>query len=342
MEFHEVANIFPLLTGNEFESLRDDIKTNGLLEPIVIHEGKILDGRNRYTACLGADVFPDTVDYDGNDPLGYVLSKNLHRRHLNESQRGIVGEKIETMLHGGDRQDANLHLATTRSEAAELVNVSPRTIASVAKIRKEAPELIPAIESGELRVGKAVQQINRAERVEKILEAPELLTEVRYPVIYADPPWRYEHSKTDNRKIENQYPTMSLDELYALPVSKLATDDAVLLLWATSPKLEEAMWVISAWDFVYRTNMVWIKDKIGMGYYARQQHELLLIATRGSLPVPEPANRHSSIIEGPRVEHSKKPVGVYDIIEGMYPEYSKIELFGRQQRAGWVMWGNEV
>ena len=340
MEFHEVANIFPLLTGNEFESLRDDIKTNGLLEPIVIHEGKILDGRNRYTACLGADVVPDYEDYDGDDPLGFVLSKNLHRRHLNESQRGRVASKIADMPEG--RPDNNSTNLYSLQDAANLLNVGRTTVANIKKIELEAPELIPAIESGELRVGKAVQQINRAERVEKILEAPELLTEVRYPVIYADPPWRYEHSKTDNRKIENQYPTMSLDELYALPVSKLATDDAVLLLWATSPKLEEAMWVISAWDFVYRTNMVWIKDKIGMGYYARQQHELLLIATRGSLPVPEPANRHSSIIEGPRVEHSKKPVGVYDIIEGMYPEYSKIELFGRQQRAGWVMWGNEV
>jgi len=87
-----------------------------------------------------------------------------------------------------------------------------------------------------------------------------------FPVIYADPPWRYEDSTTSpNRFIENQYPTMDLDEICAMPVASWAATDAILFLWATSPKLEEALQVMRAWGYEYRTNLVWIKDKIGMG-----------------------------------------------------------------------------
>jgi N6-adenosine-specific RNA methylase IME4 len=148
---------------------------------------------------------------------------------------------------------------------------------------------------------------------------------------------------TDNRAIENHYGTMDLDAICALPVAQAATPDAVLFLWATSPKLAEAMRVIDAWGFTYRTCMVWVKDKIGMGYYARQQHELLLIATRGELPAPAPANRPASVVVSPRQRHSKKPPVFYTVIERMYPEFRRRELFARDARAGWEPpWGNQV
>lgn len=166
--------------------------------------------------------------------------------------------------------------------------------------------------------------------------------EGKYNLILADPPWRYEHVKTENRAIENHYPTMTLDEICALPVADLANDDAVLFLWATSPKLAEAMRVIEAWGFMYRTCMVWVKDKIGMGYYARQRHELLLIATRGTPGTPLPADRGDSVIEAPRGPHSEKPAAAYEAIERMYPFAMKVELFARTSRNGWSSWGNEV
>jgi N6-adenosine-specific RNA methylase IME4 len=163
-----------------------------------------------------------------------------------------------------------------------------------------------------------------------------------YRLLYVDPPWRYEHVETENRAIENQYPTMGLDEIAALDVP--AADDAVLFLWATSPKLDEAMRVIEAWRFVYRTCAVWDKELIGMGYYFRQQHELLLVAARGSLPVPEPSARPSSVIRSRRGKHSEKPVEVYEILEAMYPDFTaldRVELFARSLRDGWAAWGNE-
>lgn len=162
-----------------------------------------------------------------------------------------------------------------------------------------------------------------------------------FPVLYADPPWQYEHVETtDSRAIENQYTTMTAGALanMAVPVA----EHAVLFLWATNPKLPEALQVMAAWGFGYRTNMVWVKDRIGMGYYVRGQHELLLIGKRGELPVPAPSDRPASVIQAPRTEHSAKPEVVYDLIEQMYPGLAKVELFARQQRPGWAAWGHQA
>lgn len=184
----------------------------------------------------------------------------------------------------------------------------------------------------------------RAQRDEQLAQAETVWPSGVYPVIYADPPWRYEHPPMGdgNRSIENQYPTMLLEEICALPVLDIAAENAVLFLWATTPKLAECMDVIAAWGFEYRTCMAWVKDKIGMGYYVRNKHELLLIARRGALPVPEPSNRPSSVVVAPRLEHSAKPPEFYDLIEQMYPGFPMVELFCRTPREGWAAWGNQA
>ena len=188
----------------------------------------------------------------------------------------------------------------------------------------------------------------RQERIEKIVQIAQgnsdlTETAVLYPIVYVDPPWRYEYSPTDNREIENHYPTMTLEEICLLPVAEIATPDSVLFLWTTSPKLAESMQVIEAWGYAYKTCMVWDKERMGMGYYARQQHELLLIATRGAVPVPDPSNRPPSVIRVRRDnEHSTKPAEFYEVIERMYPDLPKIELFARGRRVGWSAWGNQA
>jgi tetratricopeptide (TPR) repeat protein len=102
------------------------------------------------------------------------------------------------------------------------------------------------------------------------------------------------------------------------------------------------MKVIDAWGFAYKASMVWAKDRFGLGYYVRNQHELLLICTRGNLPVPPESSRRRSLVEAPRLEHSVKPPIFYEIIEAMYPGLSKIELFARTARPGWKAWGNQA
>lgn len=207
-------------------------------------------------------------------------------------------------------------------------------------------EQFESVKTGHVAVAKALKDAqstrNRAEKI-KTLSKPHSLDLVgRFHVLYCDPPWEYEHVKTENRSIENHYPTMPLKAIQEIPVHKISMDDSVLFLWATSPKLKEAMSVIDAWGFNYRTCAVWDKEVMGMGYYFRQQHEMLFVATKGSLPVPLPSVRQSSVIRSRRGKHSEKPEVVYKIIESMYPTISKVELFSRVERSGWSSWGNEV
>lgn len=167
------------------------------------------------------------------------------------------------------------------------------------------------------------------------------MPEGSFDIVYADPPWRYDFSRTENRAIENQYPTMELKDICKLKIP--SADDSVLLLWATAPKLLEAFEVIKGWGFEYKTNMVWVKDKIGMGYYVRGRHELLLISIKGRPKVPATLDRQDSVIFGARGEHSEKPHSVYDFIESSYPGSSYIEIFARQKHSDkWQVWGNEV
>ncbi len=164
----------------------------------------------------------------------------------------------------------------------------------------------------------------------------------RWPVIYADPPWRFENHPTGAWAVENHYPTMPLDDICALPVSDIAADDAILYLWVPNAMMEKGIDVINAWGFSYLTDMVWVKPSIGLGQRVRNRHETLLIAKRGNFPPPAPADRPDSVVEAPRGKHSAKPHRFYEIIEKCYPEHPKIELFCRCPREGWAAWGNEV
>lgn len=164
----------------------------------------------------------------------------------------------------------------------------------------------------------------------------------RFNVILADPPWRYDFSNCSGRTVENHYPTMALDEVCALPIASLASQDCVLFLWATSPKLECAFPVIRAWGFEYKTCAVWHKSGLGMGYYFRQDHELLLVAGRGRPGIPPSEARVSSVIQAMKRRHSQKPGVVHQIIERMYPNARRLELFCRSPRPGWYAWGNQA
>ena len=184
----------------------------------------------------------------------------------------------------------------------------------------------------------------RIRRQEKIIEKQDDYQESEpderpASVIYADPPWRYDFALSDSRKIENQYPTMTTTDIAA--VDPAPAEDAVLFLWVTSPKLPEGLQIMEAWGFTYKTSMVWVKPQIGMGYYARGQHELLLIGALGSLPAPEPDVRPASVIDGRRTEHSRKP-DLWPMLDSMYPGLWKREMFSRRPAEGlWLVHGNQ-
>lgn len=300
---------------------------------------------NRFTGVGGATVAPPTMPLPGFEPEEEIDAEEKPKTTAEiASEIGISKRSVQEFKQIDRNLTAETKAAIGRTEIAN----STTQLLALARMEPEKQiEVARKIQSAEAAdVRQAVSQINRVERIEKLVSISEgnqeLSTPIKYPFVLADPPWRYEHVKTDSRAIENHYPTMDLEEIKALPISEITQEDCVLFMWATSPKLAESLEVIAAWGFEYRTCAVWDKEKIGMGYYFRQQHELLLVATKGSVPTPKPSDRISSVIRSPRLDHSKKPDIFYEIIEAMYPELPKIELFCRSPREGWGAWGNQA
>jgi len=155
MQFHPLANIFPLIEGAEFEQLVADIKAHGVREPVSIYEGMIIDGRNRYRASTAAGVDCPMRTFDGADPVAFVVSMNLKRRHLDESQRAMVAAKLANFEHGGDRTKSPIG-DLKQQQAADMLNVGKRTVERAREVIDDgAPELIAAVEKGEASVSAA-------------------------------------------------------------------------------------------------------------------------------------------------------------------------------------------
>jgi hypothetical protein len=160
MEFHPLADLFPMLEAGAADELAADIRANGLHQAIVTFEGKILDGRNRYLACLAAGVEPRFKEFAGDDPLGYVVSLNLTRRHLDASQRASIAAKIATLGHGGDRSSGKFAACPTQAAAAALMNVSERSVRNARVVlEKGSPEFISAVEQGKMAVSSAANSL---------------------------------------------------------------------------------------------------------------------------------------------------------------------------------------
>lgn len=161
IRFHEFAEVFPMLEGKLRSEFVEDIRKNGVREPIVMFEGKILDGRNRYLAARECQIEYPVVDFegDGSDALAYSISLNLNRRHLTESQRAMASAKLAKISHGGDRrsdQAANLPVGPTQSEAASMLSISERALRSAKKVERDGvPELVNAVEVGHVSVSAA-------------------------------------------------------------------------------------------------------------------------------------------------------------------------------------------
>jgi len=264
-------------------------------------------------------------------------------------QYGVTGRTVkndEQFSKAVDKVADEIGAEARNAILSGQAKVPKESVEQLIEIKQKAPEFIEPILSGEMPISKAMREINRENKISNIIEKAaesRTLDEIGiYSVIYADPPWSYDHPISDSRRIENQYPTMSIDEICALDVPSISADDAILFLWVTTPMLEKGFRVLNAWGFEYRTSMVWVKPSIGMGQWVRQRHELLLIGVKGNIPTPRDGDKPDSVIEAPRLEHSKKPEIVYEIIEKMYPELPKVELFSRNKRNGWETWGFEA
>ena len=184
-------------------------------------------------------------------------------------------------------------------------------------------------------------QRNERREAHRSTLTPQALPRLKYGLILADPPYRYEQAPSQERRVEQHYPTLSDREICDLAVPSLCAESAVLLLWATNPRLPTALKVMQAWGFTYKTNLAWVKPQVGMGFWLRGRHELLLLGVRGNFPAPEMGTQPESVLEAPRGRHSEKPEAVYELAESLFPGMARIELFARETRTGWHTWGNE-
>lgn len=184
--------------------------------------------------------------------------------------------------------------------------------------------------------------------------------EVKYDIIYADPPWdyggklQYDRSsiKSVNVGFENKifisaanfhYPTVSLKKLKKLDVPSIAANDCILFLWATGPQMENAISLGVAWGFEYKTiAFVWDKQVHNPGHYTLSQTEFVLAFKKGRFPAPRGARNIRQLVSVHRGKHSEKPEVVIDDITKMFPKQRKMELFARKFHAGWDCWGLDV
>lgn len=361
MKFHPIANLFPMMTDSELMQLSRDIKEQGLQQSIVVHEEQILDGRNRFKACEMAGVKPHFEKFNGGgSPIAFVVSANLHRRHLKVGQRAAVAVNVLPLLEEEARKRAvkageiggrskgkeklpDPSKGQSRDQAGALLGVSGKYVSDAKAIKEKAPESFKQIESGEKSISEVKREMRKAAMVERVAAVPS----GKFRVIYADPPWKYGSTFETSDDLsglaaENNYPTLSIAELRALPIPEMVDDDAVLFLWVTSPLLAECWPVIKAWGFTYKSSYVWDKGRGMPGNYNHVRHEFLLICTRGSC-TPDVKDRPPSVQSVKRTgKHSEKPEHFRELIDKLYPHGKRVELFARKKVKGWEAWGNEV
>jgi len=367
----EYLALTPRPSKEEYEALKQDIKQNGVKIPLLVNKDKeIVDGYTRYQIAkeLGIEKLPVMVEsfVDKNQEKYATICLNLHRRHYNIAQKAeqvlklleIEREKAKqrqkaTLPKKGEKgfRQVNVdpsEVRTLKGRAVEIVakkvGISHNTLRKAEKIKekaKEDPEIKKEWEKalkGKKSLNQVYKKVMRKIKKESVGKSPPLPCE-KFDVILADPPWKYEVDYL-SASPDNHYPTMTVEEICSLKVP--ASENAVLFLWTTNPMLENALEVMKSWGFQYKTNLVWVKDKLGLGFYFRGQHELLLVGVKGKARPPQESRRFSSVLHAAVRNHSEKPDKVYEIIEKMYPDSKKVELFARKKRKGWTAWGLEV
>jgi len=344
----------------DISELARSIKEVGLLHPVVVSESKdLIAGYRRIQAyrLLGRDTIPVRVVSFSDLHRGEVV-ENTERKDFTVSEMVAVARFVSPGIeaeHPQGRPEENAGkfpdlMDHNRDRIAKYVGVSGRTLEkakTVVEAAEKQPDLyqpiLEKVDNGSISVDKAYKIVTIKEKQREIKESgsppfPEGL----YDVIYADPPWKYDYNGSLRGKADIHYSTMELKDILLLPIHDHIASDAILLLWTTNTFLEEALKVMHYWGFTYKTNFVWIKDRIGTGFWLRNQHELLLLGFRGDFPHPADEDRPSSVIQAPYMEHSAKPDLLYPLIEKMYPKRRYLELFARNQREGWTSWGFEA
>jgi N6-adenosine-specific RNA methylase IME4/ParB-like chromosome segregation protein Spo0J len=356
----DFQNLIRPLTPEEFNLLENSLKNDGCREPITILEDQtIIDGHNRYEICRKHNIEYTTFVQKGLDTETevklWMLYNQIGKRNYANIDKALVAIEIEKLekvkalerMHHISVDEEPRSVLTYPQESGKALEIAAKsvglgygTVYKTKHILEKAPEeLVEKVRKGDISIDRAFTQIQKAERLEnnRATEWPK----GKYRVIYADPPWQYGDERSCFGGATDHYNTMTMEELKSMPVASLTEDNAVLFLWGTAPLLPEAIELIEAWGFKYKTNIVWDKVRANLGNYTSVRHEHLFIATKGS-GVPDNTTRVDSVQVVERIgRHSEKPEEFRNIIETLYTYGNKLELFARKSVDGWEVFGNE-
>lgn len=275
-------------------------------------------------------------------------------RHARVSNTFVGNLRDVTVNVDSERSFTTRHGTVAKMDTAAI----GRNAAHMATLRSVPVEALHQLVSEQHRARQDQKKAKREAREQQLGEKiagsnSELIAAgaagKRYGVIYADPEWRFEPYSREtgmDRAADNHYPTSPLDVIRSRPVNEIAAHDSVLFLWATRPMLPQALSVVEAWGFAYKSCTVWGKrrdgEQRGPGYIFTDESELLLYATRGQVPAPAPGTQWPSLIIAPVGRHSEKPHRFRELIESYFPTLPKIELNARERFPGWDAFGAEA
>jgi N6-adenosine-specific RNA methylase IME4 len=355
----------------DVQALARSIATVGLLHPLVIApDGYLIAGRRRLEAVkrLGWHEVPARV-IDIVDIVRGEHDENVMRQDFLPSEVVAIARALEPSVRQAakERQRATQLAGTTRDGKpiigegklpppngrgktrdviAAHVGISGRTLEKAATViaaaEREPDKFAPLVAEMDRtrRVNGVYRKLVTLQQAEIITREPPPLPVGPFRVIAADPPWEYEKRLADStHRGTLPYPSMTLDEIKALPIHRLAADDAVLWLWTTNAHMRVAFDVVAAWGFAHKTILTWVKQRMGVGDWLRGQTEHCILAVRGR-PVITLMNQ-TTVLYGAAREHSRKPDEFYTMVESLCPG-AKVELFARTTRKGWAAHGSET
>jgi len=377
MMYHSAAVAFPLMTDKEFADLKADIQQRGQLEPISLYEGRILDGRNRYRACLELDIEPKFRTVDVDDPFMWVWSLNGERRRLgSQEQKALIWRKLHGMSADmqqrrarikadADRERSEVQkgipkvergstdctttlmkpkVNRTRELEAKAAGVNKGAMARATVLEKASPALADKVARGELKYTEAQRELKRTEivtKLEDIAVKEAKAVEGVYDVLVIDPPWPMQKIERDVRPNQAafDYPTMTEVELsdMSLPMA----DDCHIWLWATHRFLPTAFRLLSAWNLKYVCTFVWHKpggfQPVGLPQF---NAEFALYARHGT-PKFIDTKAFPVCFNAPRGSHSEKPEEFYSVVRRVTVG-SRLDMFSRRSISGFDSWGKEA
>jgi N6-adenosine-specific RNA methylase IME4 len=339
------------------------IATVGLLQPVVITpDGRLIDGQRRLEALkkLGHTHAPVHVS---NIPIDAIvcgeLAANADRKDFTPSELVAITEAVEKRERELARQRQTLGKLSTRSEAGKVrdkINKIAAPLGISARTLEKARAVVQAAKAEPQKFNPLLKQMDDTGRVNGVYkrlcvmkqaaqiraEPPPLPGRGPYRIIVADPPWPYEIRLEDpSHRGTTPYPQMSLAQIRAMPVAKLAHKDCILWLWTTNYHMRHAYDVLDAWGFQSQTILTWIKHKMGTGEWLRGQTEHCILATRGK-PTVHLTNQTTALF-APGRAHSQKPVEFYDFVEKLCPAPRYAYLFSRYRHNNkWDCHGDEA